>query len=81
VPVTDDRFFATLLAMRSSDRKYVGGSSVLAALLGLAVMRSVIPDEVLGKISIGAILDYREEAKDAQCRLVGRDRETRYAVG
>jgi hypothetical protein len=28
-------------------------------------MRSVIPDEVLGKISIGAILDYREEAKDA----------------
>ncbi len=65
VPVTDDPLFATLLAMRLSDRKYVGGSSVLAPLLGLEVMKSVIPDEVLGKISVGAILDYREEAKSA----------------
>jgi hypothetical protein len=65
VPVTDDRFFEALLAMRLSDKKYVGDTPVVAPLLGLEVIKSVIPDEVLEKLKLTDILDYREEAKDA----------------
>jgi hypothetical protein len=65
VPITDDRFFESLLVMRLSDSAYVAGSSSVAPLLGLEVMRSVIPDEVLNKLSPADILDYRKEAKDA----------------
>ncbi len=64
-PVTDDPFFETLLAMRLSDKKYVGETPVVAPLVGLEVIKSVIPDEVLEKLKPGDILDYREEAKAA----------------
>lgn len=65
VPVTDDRFFEALLAMRLSDKKYVGETPVVAPLLGLEVIKSVIPDDVLEKLKLTDILDYREEAKSA----------------
>ena len=51
--------------MRLSDQKYVGETPVVTPLLGLEVIKSVIPDEVLEKLKPEDILDYREEAKVA----------------
>jgi hypothetical protein len=65
LPVTDDPYFAKLLAMRSADSSYVGGVSRLAPFLGFEIAKSVIPDEALQGLGIQAILNYREKTKDA----------------
>ena len=65
LPVTDDPFFAKLLAMRTTHSSYVGSQSKLAPFVGLEVAKSVIPDEVLQTLNIADILKYREKARDA----------------
>ena len=65
IPVTDDPYFVRLLAIRTSHPAYVGGTSRVAPLLGLEVVRAVIPDEVLEKLDLAEIIGYRETAKDA----------------
>ena len=64
LPVTDDFYFAKLLAMRSTDSSYLGGVSRLAPFLGFEIAKSVIPDEALQRLGIQEILKYREETKD-----------------
>jgi hypothetical protein len=65
LPVSDDPFFARLLAMRSTDSSYVGEVSRLAPFVGYEIAKSVIPDEALQQLTIPQILKYREKTKDA----------------
>ena len=61
LPVTDDPYFARLLAMRSADSSYIGGVSRLAPFLGFEIAKSVIPDEALQRLGVQEILKYREK--------------------
>jgi len=65
IPVADDPHSAKLLALRSTSSQYVGGTARVAPLLGLEIVRAAIPDGVLEKIDIEAIIEYREKTKDA----------------
>lgn len=64
LPVTNDPFLSELLALRTA-HPYVAGTSTRAPLLGLAVARAVIPDELLQQLSVADIVDYRKGTKDA----------------
>lgn len=64
-PVSDDRIFAKLLAMRTSAGPYVGGGAPLAPYLGFELVGAVIPDEALQQLDVRDILDYRRRTKDA----------------
>lgn len=65
MPVTDDPYFGQLLAMRSSEYSYVGGTSPVAPMLGIEVAKAILPDQALQKLSLDEILGYRENAKEA----------------
>src|SRR5574341_1377487 len=58
-PVSDDPYFCRLLAMRTYDPQYVGETPHYAPFLGLAVAKSVLPDELLAEIDISALFSYR----------------------
>jgi hypothetical protein len=64
-PVSDDPFFAKLLAMRLSASEYIGGNALLAPYLGFEIVKSVIPDEVLQKLRPSDVMEYREQSQDA----------------
>ncbi|MEY9607070.1 hypothetical protein ABIF74_011823 [Bradyrhizobium japonicum] len=64
LPVSDDFTFAKLLSLRSTSATYVGDKHSLAPMLGLHFARSIIPDEMLKKISFGGIFDYRRNSED-----------------
>jgi hypothetical protein len=64
IPVTDDPFFARLISMRVTDKFYVGGTSAITPLLGFEITKTVISDDVLTKLDIPTILEYREKTKD-----------------
>jgi len=53
------------LVARAADRKYVQQTPVLSGVLALAVAQAVLPDEVLADLTLGDLLDYRKEARDA----------------
>lgn len=65
LPVSDDPFMSTLLALRTADAPYVGATRSLTPLLGLAIAQAVIPDAALDQLEIPAILDYRAATRDA----------------
>lgn len=65
LPVSDDSFMSTLLALRAADAPYVGVPRLLTPLLGLAIAQAVIPDAALDQLEIPAILEYRTTARDA----------------
>ncbi len=60
-PVADDPYFLRLLALRTSDKAYVGGAAPHAWWLGLTFAKAVIPDEALQKLSLGDISSYRKK--------------------
>jgi hypothetical protein len=64
-PVSDDKFFAKLLSMRASSGNYIGGSAPLAPFLGFEMVKAVIPDEALQRLSISDIIEYRRKSADA----------------
>src|SRR5262249_27266664 len=64
IPVSDDPFFARLVALRT-ERPYVGAVASHAPFLGLELARAVIPDAALQQLEPQDILEYRESAKDA----------------
>jgi hypothetical protein len=64
IPVSDDPFFARLVALRT-ERPYVGGAATHAPFLGLEMARAVIPDAALQQLEPQDILEYRRSAKDA----------------
>ncbi|MBN9597111.1 MAG: hypothetical protein J0G36_17375 [Afipia sp.] len=64
IPVADDQTYPKLLSLRTSSSHYLGGTHVLAPYLGMRFTRSVIPDEILAKISFSGIFDYRRKTKD-----------------
>ena len=61
-PVADDPYFLRLLALRTSDKAYVGGAAPHAWWLGLTFAKTVIPDEALQKLSLGDISSYRKKS-------------------
>jgi hypothetical protein len=65
IPVSDDPFLSRLLALRTYDASYVGQTPRVAPSLGIAIATAVVPDEVVGQLQIGDILDYRQDAKPA----------------
>jgi hypothetical protein len=62
VPVADDPYFLRLLSLRTSGTKYVGGTAPHAWLIGLEFAKAVIPDEVLQKLSLREIIEYRRKS-------------------
>lgn len=65
VPVSDDPFMCRLLAMRATEKRYVGFTPQMSAMLGLAIIQAVIPDEALTHLLVPDLIDYRKEAKAA----------------
>jgi len=63
VPVVDDVVFARLLDIRLSSQRYLAGTSRIAPLLGLELMRSVLPDDLLSKLEVRDVLAFRESSK------------------
>jgi hypothetical protein len=64
-PVTDDAYFAQLLALRSSSSPYLGDVQGSAVSLAVEVSRAVVPEEALEKLTISDLLEYRETTKEA----------------
>lgn len=64
VPVCDDPHFCRLLALRSADSAYVGNTARLAPYLGLAIARSVMPDELIAKLTLPELFEYRKYTRD-----------------
>lgn len=64
-PVSDDPYFCHLLSLRASDVKYVSRPASTASLLGLAITKAVLPDEVLSRLNMKDLFEYRTSAKDA----------------
>lgn len=65
VPVSDDPYICHLISLRASDAKYVSQPASAASLLGLAITKSVLPDEVLSRLKMEDLFEYRSSAKDA----------------
>ena len=63
-PVSDDPVVCTLLAQRLAGEAYVHQPTNLAAMLGLAVGRAVVSDEMLEHINLPALFEYRRGAQD-----------------
>jgi hypothetical protein len=64
VPVADDPYFLKLLSLRTSGSKYIGGSAPHAWLLGVEFAKAVIPDQVLERLSVPNIVNYRRKSAD-----------------
>jgi hypothetical protein len=64
-PVSDDPYFCHLISLRASDVRYVSQPASTASLLGLAIMKSVLPDEVLSRLEMKDLFEYRRSAKEA----------------
>lgn len=64
-PVSDDPYFCHLISLRASDVKYVSQPASVASLLGLAITKSVLPDEVLSRLKMKDLFEYRASAKAA----------------
>lgn len=64
-PVSDDKYFCQLIAMRASEVEYVFQPASAASLLGLAIAKSVLPDEAVSRLKIQDLFEYRSSAKDA----------------
>lgn len=64
-PVSDDPYFCHLISLRASDVKHVSQPASAASLLGLAITKSVLPDEVLSHLKLKDLFEYRASAKDA----------------
>jgi len=64
VPVANDPYLLRLLSLRTSGAEYVGGTAPHAWLIGLEFAKAIIPDEVLQKLSVPEIIDYRRKSAD-----------------
>jgi hypothetical protein len=64
-PISDDPYFCHLIALRASDVNYVSQPASAASLLGLAITKSVLPDEALSNLNMKDLFEYRTSAKDA----------------
>jgi hypothetical protein len=65
VPITDDPFMNRLLALRATDRAFVGADAATAQLIGFSIAQSVVPDEALQHLTISDVFEYRRITSDA----------------
>lgn len=63
-PVSDDPYFCQLLALRTSQQAYVPQQPPLASMLGLAVTKSVLPNESIAHLKMEDLFAFRRAAKD-----------------
>jgi hypothetical protein len=61
-PVADERHFSRLMATRTQGDVYGVTPNFAAPFLGLAFAKAVIPDEVLQRLSLGEIINYRRKS-------------------
>ncbi len=62
VPVTDDPYLARLLSLRARSDELQ--TAAPAAPLGFELVRAVIPDEMLNRLTIPEVLEFRSKTKD-----------------
>lgn len=63
-PVSDDPVICQLLALRMAAEEYIHTPTTFAAVLGLAVGRAAIPDEMLARVHVRDLLEFRNGTKD-----------------
>ena len=63
VPVTDDLFYSKLLYTRFRSNPAESPLKLISSYVGIAVLSSVLPDELIEKVDIDAICEYRENSK------------------
>jgi hypothetical protein len=64
-PVSDDRYTARLLGIRTGGKSFIGaGGPKAGGALGLTMIRAVIPDENLQRVSPEELLKFRRKARD-----------------
>lgn len=64
VPISENRWFCRLLAVRTAGLGYAGRMTQSSAELGLSIGRAVIPEEVLAKLDLETVWEYRRSASD-----------------
>lgn len=64
-PISDDPYFCHLISLRLAGINYVSQLATTAPLLGLAITKSVLPDECISKLNMKDLFEYRTSAKDA----------------
>jgi hypothetical protein len=65
IPVSNTPYLGRLIAMRLNNPDYIGETPSFSASLGLAVAKSVVPDQILKELSIEDLFSYRRATKDA----------------
>ena len=64
-PVSDDPYICHLISLRASCMTYVSQPARSASLLGLEICKSVLPDEVIARLSMQDLIEYRRSSKDS----------------
>ncbi len=64
IPICDDTYYSSLVTLRLSDSDYIGNFMNFAPFLGMEIVKSVIPDQILNNLNIERILEYRSNSKD-----------------
>jgi hypothetical protein len=65
LPATDDPFLCKLLSLRTADQAYVGARPKATGPLAISILTALIPDEVITRLEISELLDYRKATKEA----------------
>ena len=70
-PISEESALVRLLALRTSDAKYVDKAASLAPWLAAAIVESIVPDTAIQLAKIETILRYRERTQDAYRAFMG----------
>jgi hypothetical protein len=58
-PVSDEPFLLDLLAQRTTNEAYIGGTPSNSWIVGMEFARAAIPDEALQRLSLNDVINYR----------------------
>jgi hypothetical protein len=64
VPVSDEPYFAKLVALRTGTSPYVGNTARITPYLGLEIIRSVVPESMLARLRPQDIFEYRRKTRE-----------------
>lgn len=70
-PISEEPALVRLLALRTSDRKYVDKAAAVAPWLAAAIIESIVPDTAIQLAKVDTILRYRERTRDAYRAFMG----------
>ena len=69
-PITENSTLARLLSLRVTDKAYIGDRAAISTWLAAAVVNSVVPDEVVQRVSIEDLLKYRERTRESYAEFL-----------